>query len=145
MEPAWRLPVNPVHHLSASAGVLTFVGGAGDFDSDGRIRHPGDLARQIEGAVDAVAQAGGNLAFFKNGIARNENGLYAGFRVAPFDRGSRLALTQGFGSFAANGVGVSHGQVAAELAGKVVRRGLCRPIRFGHGVLGRLVPGADSF
>ena len=57
MEPMWRLPIDAIHDVSASAGTLSFVGGAGDFDSAGRIRPPGDLTRQIEGAVDNIARA----------------------------------------------------------------------------------------
>ena len=57
MKPIWRLPVAAVHDIAASAGPLSFVGGAGDFDHDGRIRNPGDLAAQIEGAVANIAQA----------------------------------------------------------------------------------------
>jgi enamine deaminase RidA (YjgF/YER057c/UK114 family) len=57
MEAIWRLPVDAIHEISASAGALSFVGGAGDFDSAGSIRNPGDLARQIEGAVENIAQA----------------------------------------------------------------------------------------
>jgi len=57
MEPMWKLPIAAVHDVSASAGALSFVGGAGDFDAAGRIRHPGDLARQIDGAVENIARA----------------------------------------------------------------------------------------
>ncbi|WOH52464.1 RidA family protein [Bradyrhizobium sp. sBnM-33] len=53
----WHLPIPHTHHLSASAGALSFVGGAGDFDATGRIRNPGDLDRQIEGAIANVAEA----------------------------------------------------------------------------------------
>lgn len=53
----WKLPVAHTHHVAATAGALTFVGGAGDFDDDGRIRNPGNLDRQIEGAVANLAQA----------------------------------------------------------------------------------------
>jgi len=57
-EPAiWNLPIAHTHHLSASAGALSFVGGAGDFDPAGRIRNPGDLDRQIEGAMANLAEA----------------------------------------------------------------------------------------
>lgn len=57
MEQIWRWPTERVHHLSGSAANLTFVGGAGDFDSTGRIRTPGNLAAQIEGAMGNVADA----------------------------------------------------------------------------------------
>ncbi len=53
----WRLPIGHAHHLAASAGALSFVGGAGDFDGAGRIRNPGDLGKQIDGAVANMAAA----------------------------------------------------------------------------------------
>ncbi|WEX79697.1 hypothetical protein PYH37_006126 (plasmid) [Sinorhizobium numidicum] len=53
----WNLPIPNVHNLCASSGELTFVGGAGDFDATGRIRHPGELDKQIEGAMANVADA----------------------------------------------------------------------------------------
>ena len=46
-----------VHHVSASAGPLTFVGGAGDFGDDGAIRHAGDLDAQLDGALANIADA----------------------------------------------------------------------------------------
>ncbi len=57
MEPIWRLPVAAIHDIAASAGPLSFVGGAGDFDHEGRLRNPGDLTAQIEGSVASIAQA----------------------------------------------------------------------------------------
>jgi enamine deaminase RidA (YjgF/YER057c/UK114 family) len=53
----WRLPSDRPHSVASSAGPLTFVGGAGDFDARGHIRQPDDLARQITGAVENVAAA----------------------------------------------------------------------------------------
>ncbi len=53
----WRWPLGGVQQLSGTAGPLTFVGGAGDFDAAGNIRHPGDLDAQIIGAVENVAIA----------------------------------------------------------------------------------------
>ncbi len=53
----WSLPIPHTHHLSASAGALSFVGGAGDFDAAGRIRNAGDLDRQIEGTMANLAEA----------------------------------------------------------------------------------------
>lgn len=53
----WHLPIADTHHLSASAGVLTFVGGAGDLDAVGRIRHPSDFDKQIEGTMANLAAA----------------------------------------------------------------------------------------
>ena len=49
--PNWCLPFDYAHDLVGTAGRLTFVGGAGDFDHQGCIRHPGDLPAQIEGAL----------------------------------------------------------------------------------------------
>ncbi|NNE21709.1 MAG: family 15 carbohydrate-binding domain-containing protein [Rhizobiales bacterium] len=57
MEQMWRWPSERVHHVSGSAGALTFVGGAGAFDSSGHIAHPGDLDAQIVAAVGNVADA----------------------------------------------------------------------------------------
>ena len=53
----WRWPTDRVHHVSASAGCLTFVGGAGDFDDIGNIKNPGDLEAQVQGAIANVADA----------------------------------------------------------------------------------------
>ena len=57
MEHIWRWPTDRVHHVSGSAANLTFVGGAGDFSSDGAIRNRGDLDAQIEGAMANVSDA----------------------------------------------------------------------------------------
>ncbi len=53
----WTLPGVATHHQSASAGPLTFVGGAGDFDATGTIRNPRDLDAQAGGAVRAIQEA----------------------------------------------------------------------------------------
>ncbi|MCW0002135.1 hypothetical protein OE766_28470 [Pararhizobium sp. YC-54] len=53
----WRLPVSHAHHLSASAGKLSFVGGAGDFDGAGRIRAPGNFELQVEGSISNLVYA----------------------------------------------------------------------------------------
>lgn len=53
----WNLPIAKTHLLCASAGALSFVGGAGDLDAAGRIRNPGDLDKQIEGAMANVKDA----------------------------------------------------------------------------------------
>ena len=53
----WQLPIGHSHHRAASAGGLTFVGGAGDLDATGAIRNPGNLEAQIEGAMDNLAEA----------------------------------------------------------------------------------------
>ena len=57
MDPIWRWPIAHQQFPSASAGPLSFVGGAGDFDAVGTIRNPGDLDAQIEGALANVAAA----------------------------------------------------------------------------------------
>jgi enamine deaminase RidA (YjgF/YER057c/UK114 family) len=56
-EPLWRLPIGRGHAVGASAGALTFVGGAADLDGAGRIRNPDSLERQIAGAMANVAAA----------------------------------------------------------------------------------------
>jgi len=53
----WSLPIEGVHEVSASAASISFVGGAGDFDTQGEIRSPGDLGSQIKGAVENVELA----------------------------------------------------------------------------------------
>ncbi|MFO0995255.1 MAG: Rid family hydrolase [Alphaproteobacteria bacterium] len=53
----WRLPIERTHHLAGTAGPLTFIGGVGDFDSSGRIRNPGNLEKQIDGAMADLAAA----------------------------------------------------------------------------------------
>jgi enamine deaminase RidA (YjgF/YER057c/UK114 family) len=53
----WRLPIKPAHRTAAEAGGTVFVGGAGDFDAAGKIRHPGDLALQIVGAIGNLKAA----------------------------------------------------------------------------------------
>ncbi len=56
-EQVWRLPYARSHAISAKAGDLFFVGGAGDFDGAGSVRNPGDLSAQIDGAMANVAEA----------------------------------------------------------------------------------------
>jgi enamine deaminase RidA (YjgF/YER057c/UK114 family) len=53
----WQWPISDLQNLSAGAGRLAFVGGAGDFDGKGAIRHPGDLAAQLQGTIANMAQA----------------------------------------------------------------------------------------
>jgi len=53
----WSLPIEGVHEVSASVASISFVGGAGDFDTQGEIRSPGDLGSQIKGAVENVELA----------------------------------------------------------------------------------------
>ena len=57
MSTHWKLPIEPAHATAATAGQISFVGGAGDFDRSGRIRHPDDLEAQIDGAMTNVAAA----------------------------------------------------------------------------------------
>ena len=56
-KPIWSLPTPFTHNVCASAGALSFVGGAGDFDSTGTLRNPGDMTRQITGTVENIAAA----------------------------------------------------------------------------------------
>jgi enamine deaminase RidA (YjgF/YER057c/UK114 family) len=55
MNKLWKLPIDRPHHLIGSAGTLTFIGGAGDFDPAGRIVST-DLMSQIEGSLENVSQ-----------------------------------------------------------------------------------------
>lgn len=57
MDQLWSLPWGRSHEIAGSAGGLAFVGGAGDFDAAGRVRHPGDLRAQLAGALDNVEAA----------------------------------------------------------------------------------------
>lgn len=54
---SWRLPTTRAHRLAGCAGALTFVGGGGDFDTEGSIRSPGDVEAQISGALANIADA----------------------------------------------------------------------------------------
>lgn len=53
----WTWPDCPPQQLAGTAGQLAFVGGAGDFDGRGRIRHPSDLDAQIPGTISNLAVA----------------------------------------------------------------------------------------
>lgn len=53
----WKLPVAHSHALAARAGTFVFVGGAGDFDAEGVIRHPNDFSSQVAGAMDNLNAA----------------------------------------------------------------------------------------
>ena len=66
----WHLPLTRAHRVAGRAGALTFVGGAGDQDEHGRIRHPGDLDAQIAGALDNVSRALALEACTLNDIVR---------------------------------------------------------------------------
>jgi enamine deaminase RidA (YjgF/YER057c/UK114 family) len=94
----WRWPISGPQALAGSAGRLTFVGGAGDFDAKGAIRHPGDLDAQLHGTLAnlsaALAIEGCGLAdvlrlkiFYKSDGSRNEWELLAAatgiFDLAP--------------------------------------------------------------
>ena len=56
-EAIWKWPIGGPQHLAGTAGGLSFVGGAGDFDARGTIRHPGDLEAQIPGTISNLASA----------------------------------------------------------------------------------------
>ena len=53
----WSLPIGWTHEVCASAAVLSFVGGAGDFDHRGQIRHPDDYSAQIKGSIENIGSA----------------------------------------------------------------------------------------
>jgi enamine deaminase RidA (YjgF/YER057c/UK114 family) len=57
MQAGWRLSIEQRHAVAARTGQTVFVGGAGDFDKDGRIRHPGDLRAQIDGTISNLQAA----------------------------------------------------------------------------------------
>ena len=47
----WKWPISGRQQLAGTAGQLTFVGGAGDFDAKGVVRHGGDLQAQVAGTM----------------------------------------------------------------------------------------------
>ncbi len=53
----WTWPIEGRQQLAGSAGELSFVGGAGDFDARGLIAHAGDLAGQLPGTMRNLAAA----------------------------------------------------------------------------------------
>lgn len=53
----WKWPIPGPQCLAGTAGRLTFVGGAGDFDAQGAIRHPDALKPQIPGTVTNLVAA----------------------------------------------------------------------------------------
>lgn len=55
--PTWQLPLDRPHRIVQRAGDYIFVGGAGDFDAKGKVRHKGDLDAQITGALENIAAA----------------------------------------------------------------------------------------
>jgi len=62
----WRLPITQANRTVDEAGLLVFIGGAGDFDDHGLIVHPGDFDAQMTGAIANVAA---NLALRGYGLA----------------------------------------------------------------------------
>jgi enamine deaminase RidA (YjgF/YER057c/UK114 family) len=55
MTKQWKLPIDRPHNLIASAGPITFIGGAGDFDHSGSIRNT-DTISQVQGSLENIAQ-----------------------------------------------------------------------------------------
>ena len=53
----WSLPTKLNHNVCGSTNSLSFVGGAGDFDTNGKIRNPGDINAQITGTVENISIA----------------------------------------------------------------------------------------
>src|SRR5215472_8751400 len=53
----WKWPIPGRQLLAGTAGRLTFVGGAGDFDAKGKVRHGGDLQAQVAGSMANLAGA----------------------------------------------------------------------------------------
>lgn len=102
-EAEWRWPIPGPQYLAGSAARLTFVGGAGDFDARGRIRHPGDLEAQLGGTFSNLAAAlaieGCGLAdilrlklFYKSDGSRDEWELMAAV-AGHFDKDPLPAIT----------------------------------------------------
>ena len=102
-ETGWRLPISQSNRTVDDAGPLIFVGGAGDFDDQGPIAHPGDLDAQITGALANVAadltRRGCTLAdvfrlkaFYKSDGGRDAWALLAALRRA-FDVDPAPAIT----------------------------------------------------
>jgi enamine deaminase RidA (YjgF/YER057c/UK114 family) len=53
----WKWPIPGQQYLAGTAGRLTFVGGVGDFDAEGTIRHRGALKPQISGTIANLSAA----------------------------------------------------------------------------------------
>jgi len=66
----WRLPIKAAHDRVAGAGAYVFVGSSGDFDMAGQIRHPGDLALQIVGAIGNLREALGEKGLDLGDVVR---------------------------------------------------------------------------
>jgi len=99
----WRWPIPGPQYLAGTAGRLTFVGGAGDFDAEGAIRHPDALEPQISGAMSNLAAAlaieGCEPAdvlrlkvFYKSDGSRDEWEVFAAL-ARHFDRDPLPAIT----------------------------------------------------
>lgn len=52
----WAWPIKLTHKHGLRCGDMIFIGGQVDLDSDGRVRHPGDLARQTQEAMAYMAR-----------------------------------------------------------------------------------------
>jgi enamine deaminase RidA (YjgF/YER057c/UK114 family) len=99
----WRWPVSGAQVLAGTAGRLAFVGGAGDFDSKGAIRHPDDPDGQLRGTLEnltaSLAIEGCGLAdilrlkvFYKSDGSRDEWELFAALANV-FDKDPLPAIT----------------------------------------------------
>ncbi|MGH6953343.1 MAG: RidA family protein [Alphaproteobacteria bacterium] len=103
MSTTWRWPIRRSHRVAQRFGPFTVVGGAGDFDAEGRIVHAGDLLAQIDGALDnvrvALALEGSTLddvvrlkAFYRGDGARDEWEVIARL-LRPFETLPHPAVT----------------------------------------------------
>jgi enamine deaminase RidA (YjgF/YER057c/UK114 family) len=99
----WKWPISGPQHVAGTAGRLSFVGGAGDFDAKGAIRHPDNLDAQVPGTIANIAAAlaieGCGLAdilrlkvFYKGDGARDEWEVLAAI-AKHFDRDPLPAIT----------------------------------------------------
>jgi enamine deaminase RidA (YjgF/YER057c/UK114 family) len=99
----WRWPISGPQYLAGSAGRLSFVGGAGDFDAKGRIAHPGDPEAQLRGTFAnlraALAIEGCGLAdvmrlklYYRSDGSRDEWQLMAAV-AAQFEQDPLPAMT----------------------------------------------------
>jgi enamine deaminase RidA (YjgF/YER057c/UK114 family) len=102
-EANWKWPISGRQYLAGTAGRLTFVGGAGDFDARGAIRHPDALKPQIPGTISNLAGAlaieGCDLAdvvrvkvFYKSDGSRDEWEILAAL-VHHFEQDPLPAIT----------------------------------------------------
>ncbi len=94
MQAGWRLAIEQRHVVAARTGDMVCVGGTGDLDAEGRIRHPGDLKAQIAGTIvnlsAALALEGASLAdvarlkvYYKPGAGLDEWALRAAIQNQP--------------------------------------------------------------